>query len=73
MDNANNDLEALWDALLSREPERIRLAYRDLETGEQKAVLTHLERMTTEPGWHPEQRLSAQAALDALAPDTKQV
>lgn len=60
------NLEDLWDALLSRQPEQVRLAFRSLEPDLQRSVLAHLQRMTSEPGWHPEQRLSAQSALEAL-------
>jgi hypothetical protein len=58
--------EIIWDQLLSRQPERILAAYWRLSPDEQQTVLRHLERMTTEPGWHPEQRISAQAALQVL-------
>ena len=61
-------LETLWDQLLSRQPERIRPAFSSLTTQEKESVLAHLRRMTSDPGWHPEQRLSAQSALDALRP-----
>ena len=60
------NIEDLWDALLSRQPEQVRAAFRSLEPDLQHSVLAHLQRMTSEPGWHLEQRLSAQAALDAL-------
>ena len=60
-------LEILWDSLLSRQPAQIRAAYASLTGAEQQAVLNHLRRMAQEPGWNPEQRKSAQAALDALA------
>lgn len=60
-------LEILWDGLLSRNAERIRTAFADLDPDSQVEVLQHLERMTTEDGWHPEQRKSAQAALSALS------
>ncbi len=60
------DLEALWDGLLSRQPRQVRKAFASLESSEQKRVLAHLRRMVEEPGWQPEQRASAQAALDAL-------
>jgi hypothetical protein len=60
------DLEGLWDNLLSRDPDRIRRQWRDLSAEEQRAVLDHLARMVSEEGWLPMQRLSAQAALDAL-------
>ncbi len=61
-----NKLEELWEDLLSGQPEKVRVAYAALETSERKAVLAHLQRMSTEPGWQPEQRLSAKAALVAL-------
>ena len=63
----SDPLEILWDNLLSRQPERVRAAFSTLTSAEQQAVLDHLKRMSQEPGWHPEQRRSAQTALDALA------
>ena len=61
-----DSLEELWDQLLSRQPERVLAAFTRLSPGEKEQVRCHLERMASEPGWHPEQRLSAQAALQAL-------
>ena len=61
-----NELERLWDGLLSREPEQIQLAFSRLTSGEQADVRAHLLRMVTDPGWHPEQRASALAALKSL-------
>jgi hypothetical protein len=58
--------EDLWDGLLSRQPRLICTVYNSLAPAEQKAVIAHLQRMAIEDGWHPEQRLSAQAALNAL-------
>ena len=60
------DLEDLWDALLSRQSEQVRAAYHSLDEERKAAVYSHLQRMVSEPDWHPEQRLSAQAALNAL-------
>jgi hypothetical protein len=59
-------LEILWDNLLSRQPERIQSAFRQLDAAGQQGVWRHLQRMATEPGWHPEQVRSAQVALDSL-------
>lgn len=59
-------LEAFWDAILSRQPERIRAAYLPLDQATRGALISHLTRMVSEPGWHLEQIQSAQAALDAL-------
>ncbi len=59
-------LEALWDDLLSQQPEKVQAAYHALAKTEQQAVIRHLKRMVAEPGWQPEQRSSAQAALQAL-------
>ncbi len=56
-------LELFWDALLSREPERIRAVFLPLNSATRKALTEHLQRMASEPDWHPEQRKSAQAAL----------
>ncbi|MGE5224267.1 MAG: hypothetical protein ACM3PY_17660 [Omnitrophica WOR_2 bacterium] len=66
MDDTTDPLEKLWDDLLSRQDDQVRSAYQSLTSDEQGAVLEHLQRMAAEPGWHPEQRLSAQAALRAL-------
>jgi hypothetical protein len=59
-------LEELWDGLLSREPDRILAAFATLSTSEKGSVLNHIRKMAEEPGWHPEQRNSAQAALAVL-------
>lgn len=61
-----DDLATLWNSLLSRNPRRIHDAFAGLQPDEQVAVRTHLRRMAEEPGWHPEQRASALAALKAL-------
>ncbi len=66
MDSLADRIEALWDDLLSRQPGLIQSAYASLEPQAQMAVVNHLRRMLSEPGWQPEQRLSARAALDAL-------
>ncbi len=59
-------LETLWDDLLSRQPERVRAAFDILDPISREAVISHLGRMVSEDGWMPEQRQSAQAALQAL-------
>ena len=56
----------LWDAILSRETQRILNAWKRLDLEEQTSLLAHLERMISEVDWHPEQVISAQAALDAI-------
>jgi hypothetical protein len=61
-----DDLQSLWDDLLSREPARIRAAFANLTGEEQQAVQIHLQHMLRQPGWHAEQRKSALAALEAL-------
>ena len=61
-----DDSEKLWDLILSRHPESILDAFQLLTGDEQEQVVNHLQRMTSEEGWHPEQILSAQAALDVL-------
>ena len=59
-------LDLLWDAILSRDPDKIVHAYGKLKPDEKDGILEHLERMTTEEGWHVEQVQSAQAALNAI-------
>lgn len=59
-------LETFWDNLLSRQPKLVITAFAGLTDAEKQAILDHLKLMTTEPGWHPEQRTSAQAALEIL-------
>lgn len=61
------EFEDVWEVLLSRQPERVRKVFARLDENERRVVRAHLLRMTTEPGWHPEQVISAQAALDALS------
>ena len=58
--------EHFWDALLSREPERIRSAFLSLDEPDQAQVIKHLRRMVGEAGWHAEQKKSARAALKAI-------
>ena len=59
-------LEIIWDALLSRDPLQIRTMFSSLDGASRQVALAHLQRMATELDWHPEQRISALAALDAL-------
>ncbi len=66
MKKGHDQLEVLWDNLLSRQPELIREAFTTLEPADQRAVLNHLQRMISEDGWQDEQRLSAQAAINVL-------
>ncbi len=58
--------DELWDAILSRETRAYPECLEKLDHEEQTSLLAHLERMTSEDGWHPEQVTSAQAALDAI-------
>ena len=60
------NIEDLWEALLSRQPEQIQNAFAGLSAEEQQAVIAHLHRMAEETGWHPEQVKSAKAALKAI-------
>jgi hypothetical protein len=66
MEDQSNDPQEFWDKLLSGEPEWVRAAFASLEEGEKRAVMAHLERMASEPGWQPEQRASAGVALGIL-------
>ena len=66
-DNGDLYTESLWDRLLSRQQDLIRDSYFTLSAEERESVFKHLVRMTNEPGWHEEQRISAQAALRAIS------
>ncbi len=66
MNKVTKQLDELWEDLLSRQPGPIKVAFTSLDPSDQKAVLFHLQRMVNEPGWQPEQRLSAKTALDVL-------
>ncbi|MBN2303000.1 MAG: hypothetical protein JXQ72_00895 [Anaerolineae bacterium] len=61
-----DDIETLWANILSRDADRIRATWDALNAEEKTAVRAHLTRMVTEPDWSEPQRISAQAALDAL-------
>ncbi|HSG24854.1 MAG TPA: hypothetical protein VLA32_01965 [Anaerolineales bacterium] len=56
----------IWTDILSREPNRIRETFKQLNTAEKIAVRAHLIRMTSDPDWHPEQVKSASIAIEAI-------
>ncbi len=66
MERTPEQLEALWNNLLSRQPELVRVAFNSLDSSNQEIVLAHLKNMAGESGWQPEQIISAKAALHAL-------
>ena len=70
MSAEKNRFDNIWELLLSRDPVRILAVYDSLPPEQKRAVLEHLEKMTSEPGWQPEQRLSARAALDVIPEDS---
>ena len=59
-------IEAFWEEILSRQQERIQKAFAPFSPEEKLAILNHLKGMVSEPGWQPEQVVSASQALDAL-------
>ncbi|MCB9437392.1 MAG: hypothetical protein H6673_10430 [Anaerolineales bacterium] len=60
-------LEYFWGEILSRDTQRIQATFASIEAAdERQAILAHLCKMATEAGWAEPQRVSAQAALDAL-------
>jgi hypothetical protein len=66
MADSFNSLENVWDGLLSCRPGEVRSVFSTLAVEERAAVILHLQRMANEAGWQPEQRHSAQIALQAL-------
>ena len=67
MDDPTDFIAVFWDQLLSRQPEQIQAAFSQLTAEERSAVVAHLRRMASEPGWLEVQRASAQAALAVVA------
>ena len=66
MDEHQVSFGDIWEMILSRQPDVIEKVYASLEPDQREAVLDHLHKMVTASGWQPEQRISAQAALDAI-------
>jgi hypothetical protein len=66
MHGSSEQLEALWNDLLSRQEKLVREAFNSLDPTSQRSVLLHLKRMVSESGWQPEQRISAKVAIRAL-------
>lgn len=62
MDSAEN----IWEEILSREPERIRISYNSLSVKEREIVFDHLRKMAAESGWHKEQKISAESAIKEI-------
>jgi hypothetical protein len=58
--------ELFWENLLSREPEKITIAWRMLPLEFRKDIREHLVSMVTELDWQPEQVKSAEAALNVI-------
>jgi uncharacterized protein YfbU (UPF0304 family) len=59
-------VELFWESLLSRQPDQIQAAFNSVDKNTQEQVLEHLRQMVNKEGWHPEQVLSAQTALEIL-------
>jgi hypothetical protein len=61
-----DDLDLLWEDLLSQDAARIRRAWGELTDDESLSVLAHLKRMRDDQGWSPAQREAAATALQVL-------
>ena len=59
-------LDKIWGNLLSRDPILICKTFAQISKTDQGNVYRHLEKMASEKGWHPEQKKSAQVALDVI-------
>jgi len=59
-------IEEFWENMLSRDANKIKAAYSSLSKEEKLHVLSHLSIMRSESGWHNEQRISAEAALEVI-------
>lgn len=61
-----DSLQNFWENLLSCNPAQIQSVFMALDPTSRDAVIAHLQRMTSEPGWHPAQVESARAALRTI-------
>jgi hypothetical protein len=59
-------VDRIWDLLLSRQPDLIKKTFQQLDRTDKKSVIQHLQRMSSESGWHKEQKKSAEIALANL-------
>lgn len=66
MASTSEQLEKIWGDLLSRERDLVISAFQQLDPASRKVVLEHLKEMSTGEGWHPEQKKSADVALEIL-------
>ena len=61
------NFENIWENILSREEDVIKLTFKDLSEEEKGYILGHLNKMVSEDGWQPEQIASASFALEVLS------
>jgi hypothetical protein len=64
-------VEIVWEKILSRDAEQIKETFSSLDIASQANVLAHLRVICEEEGWHPEQKISAQTALDTIESEDK--
>ena len=64
--NRFSNQEDLWSAMLSEEKGKINNILLILSPSEVEFVFNHLNKITTEDGWHPSQQRSAAFALDIM-------
>ena len=62
-----DSIEKMWEEILSRDPDRIRIAYNSLTSEEKIQIFDHLKKMAHESGWHQEQKLSAESAIKEIS------
>jgi len=61
-----NNREDIWSAILSCDEQEIIEVLELLSEEEKKYVISHLQRMVSEDGWHPSQIESASYALQVF-------
>lgn len=66
MSSLEEYLESVWDGILSEDEEIIQETYLSLSAEDQQVVLSHLQKMVSESGWHPVQIQSASKAITVL-------
>ena len=60
------NFDAIWENILSEDQQKVRSSFNALNKNEKNYVLSHLQKMSAEDGWHPGQVASATFALNAL-------
>ena len=71
LENNQKAKEHIWENILSEDENLIRAIFPHLNEAEKETVITHLEKMANEDGWHPSQKRSSTYALSIIKKEIK--